>query len=31
MGLFVLPSRAVGQSVGTFGGFVPANEQQKKF
>jgi len=31
MGLFMLPSRGVVQSVGTFGGFAPANEQKKKF
>jgi len=27
----MLPSRGVGQSVGTFGGVVRANEGQKKF
>jgi len=31
MGLFMLPNRNVGQSVGTFGGVAPANEQKKKF
>jgi len=31
MGLFMLPSRGVGQRVSTFGGFTPANEQKKKF
>jgi len=31
MGLFMLPSRGVGRSVGTFGGFAPADEQKKKF
>ena len=31
MGLIMLPSRGVGQNVGTFGGIAPANEQKKKF
>jgi len=31
LGLFMLPSRGVVQSVGTFGAFAPANEQKNKF
>jgi len=31
MGLFMLPSCGIGQSVGTFGGFAPAHEQKKIF